>query len=105
VDGLAVALLQSLGLVMTISTEQNLGAGHIDRVRVGVRHGLTVACVAAAGIGVIVIVLGRLLVRLFVGTGVDTVVAMSHLGLTVNGSLYIVLAVLFTLRGTLQGLG
>lgn len=105
VDGLAVALLQSIGLAASMYAAQNLGGRRPDRIRRGVRQALGMAIIAALVLGALLIAFGSSLVRLFVGDGSDRVVALAALMLLVNGVTYPALAVLFVLRGTLQGLG
>lgn len=105
VDGLAVALLASLGLAVSTFAAQNLGGGRPDRIRRGVLQGVVMAVAGALVLGVVLVTAGSHIVGLFVGPGEERVVAMAAQFLTVNGALYSVLGVLFVLRGALQGLG
>ncbi len=105
VDGLAVALLQSLGLAVSMFVAQNLGGARPDRIRQGVVQATWMAVVGSVGIGALLLVSGGTLVRLFVGDGADRVVALATQLLHVNAALYTALGVLFVLRGALQGLG
>lgn len=105
VDGLAVALLASLGLAVSTFAAQNLGGGRPDRIRRGVLQGVVMAVAGALVLGVVLVTAGSHIVGLFVGPGEERVVSMAAQFLTVNGALYSVLGVLFVLRGALQGLG
>lgn len=105
VDSLAVALLQSLSLAASMYAAQNLGARRPDRIRRGVSQAVWMSLAAAALLGALLIAFGATLVRVFVGDGSDQVVDMAALMLLINGACYSALAVLFVLRGTLQGLG
>ncbi|SDQ22943.1 MATE family efflux transporter [Microbacterium sp. cf332] len=105
VDGLAVALLQSLGLAVSMFVAQNYGGGRPDRIRQGVAQATWMAIVGAVALGVVLIAFGTPLVRLFVGDGADEVVSLAALMLVINGATYTALGVLFVLRGALQGLG
>jgi putative MATE family efflux protein len=105
VDSLAVALLQSLGLAVSLFVAQNLGAQRPDRIRTGVKQALLLAVGTAAAVGVLLIGSGPLLIRLFVGENSNKIVETAMTGLALNGSLYTILGVLFVLRGALQGLG
>lgn len=105
VDGLAVALLQSLGLAASMYAAQNLGARRPDRIRRGVTQAVWMALAAGLVLGGLLIAFGAPLVRLFVGDAADEVVDMAALMLLINGASYTALSVLFILRGTLQGLG
>ncbi|WP_136517794.1 MATE family efflux transporter [Cellulomonas telluris] len=105
VDGLAVALLQSLGLAVSTFVAQNHGAGRPDRIRTGVVQGVWMSVVGSVLLGAVLVTGGAQIVRLFVGPGEDQVVGMAAHFLHVNGVLYAILGVLFVLRGALQGLG
>jgi Na+-driven multidrug efflux pump len=105
VDSLAVALLQSLGLATSVFVAQNLGAARPDRIRTGVIHALWLATGSSILIGSLLISTGPTLIQLFVGENTRAVADFAMLGLRLNGSLYLVLSVLFVLRGALQGLG
>ncbi len=105
VDHFAMALLNSLGIAVSMFAAQNLGARRPDRIRSGVRQALWMAVAGSAVVGAVVAVLGASLVRLFVGPGEEEVVSMAAYFLLVNGTLYAVLGGLFVLRGALQGLG
>lgn len=105
VDSLAVALLQSLGLAVSMFVAQNFGGGRPDRIRLGVVQATWMALGGAVILGVVLVASGSQLVRLFVGEGSDGVVDLAALMLVINGASYSALAVLFVLRGALQGLG
>lgn len=105
VDGLAVALLQSLGLAASMYAAQNLGGRRPDRIRRGVVQAVWMSLVAAVVLGAVMVLFGTASVRLFVGDGSEEVVRLAALMLLINGLSYSALAVLFILRGTLQGLG
>lgn len=105
VDGLAVALLQSLGLAVSTFVAQNHGARRPDRIRLGVVQGVWMSLGGAVLLGAVLITAGRSIIELFVGPGEEQVVTMATYLLHVNGSLYAVLGVLFVTRGALQGLG
>lgn len=105
VDGLAVALLQSLGLAVSMYVAQNHGGGRPDRIRRGVVQAIWIALGSAVVLGALLIAFGAPLVRLFVGDGSDEVVSLAAFMLVVNGATYSILGVLFVTRGALQGLG
>lgn len=105
IDGLAVALLGSLGLATSMYVAQNHGAGRGDRIRSGVRQALGLSVIGALGLGAVMVIGGRPLAEVFVGADERVVVDLAALLLLVNGATYAFLAVLFVLRGALQGLG
>ncbi|MFT4110637.1 MATE family efflux transporter [Propionicimonas sp.] len=105
VDQVAVAPLASVGVAMTTYVAQNRGAGQWWRIRVGVFRISIVAAGLALVLGVVIWLAGTRIVELFVGPGQDRVVGMAHQYLIVNSALYAVLAMVFLLRNTIQGLG
>ena len=105
VDGLAIALLQSLGLAVSTFVAQNHGAGRPDRIRLGVIQAAGMSIAGAVLLGGLLITAGSAIVALFVGPGEERVVSMASYLLHVNGACYLILGVLFVLRGALQGLG
>ncbi|HEY9309190.1 MAG TPA: MATE family efflux transporter [Microbacterium sp.] len=105
VDGLAVALLQSLGLAVSMFVAQNHGGGRPDRIRRGVTQATWMSVAAAIVLGALLIAFGAALVRLFVGQEASEVVDLAAQMLAINGASYWILGILFVLRGALQGLG
>ncbi|MBD7957404.1 MATE family efflux transporter [Microbacterium sp. Sa4CUA7] len=105
VDGLAVAMLQSLGLAVSMFVAQNLGGRRPDRIRRGVVQATWMSIAASLVLGALLVAFGSHMVRLFVGEGSDAVVDLAALMLIINGVSYSLLGALFVLRGALQGLG
>jgi len=105
VDQVASAPLNSFGLALSTFVAQNRGAKRWKRIRVGVRQTCTVSVGLAVVLGAVNIVFGSHLVQLFVGPGDPDVVANAHRYLIIQGSTYVVLGLLFALRGSIQGLG
>lgn len=105
VDGLAMAPLASFGLAIATFTAQNYGARAYGRIRTGVLHTCLMSIGFALAIGLGNVLLGRHLIRLFVGPGEEHVVELGQTFLVVNGSLYVALGLLFVLRNALQGMG
>jgi putative MATE family efflux protein len=105
VDQVALAPLVSIGVAMSTYVAQNRGAYQWRRIRTGVFRACVLSVGFAVVLGVVIYLFGTALVRLFVGSGSDGVVAMAHQYLVINSSLYAILAVLFVTRNALQGLG
>ena len=98
----------SFGYAMAAYTAQNYGAQQYERIRMGVRACLKMSMAFAVGIGIILIAFGTFFLELFVGAdaeGAAEVIAYGHTFLIVNGSCYIILALLLVYRNVLQGLG
>ena len=108
VDTIAMMPMMSFGAAMAAYTAQNYGAQQYARIRAGVHACLKMSAAFAVAIGILLIVFGTHLLALFVGAdaqGAEEVIAYGQTFLTVNGSTYIILAVLLVYRNVLQGLG
>ena len=108
IDAVAVMPMLSFGYAMAAYTAQNYGAQRYERIRIGVRACLKMSMAFAVGIGILLIVFGTFFLELFVGAdaeGAAEVIAYGHTFLIVNGSCYVILALLLVYRNVLQGLG
>ncbi|WP_161878411.1 MATE family efflux transporter [Alkalibacterium sp. MB6] len=106
IDSIAMLPLQSFGVTMSTYAAQNYGARKLNRVWYGVNQALKMSVAYSLVIGVILIFFGRTFATFFVGADASPEVfqMIQHYFLT-NSSLYAILAVLFVVRHTLQGLG
>lgn len=95
----------SFGVTMATYTAQNFGAGQYGRILQGVKVALAMGMIVGTILGGLEIAFGRDLVTLFVGQGQHEVMDLAQLYFWANGPLYAILATLFVLRYTLQGLG
>ncbi|GGO61906.1 MATE family efflux transporter [Microbacterium nanhaiense] len=105
IDSLASAFLASLGLAVSMYVAQNFGGGRPDRIRRGVGQAIWMSIIGSAFLGVLMVVIGAPVVRVFVGNDAEGVVDLAHTMLIINGVTYWILGVLFVTRGALQGLG
>lgn len=105
IDGIAVEPLRSLGMTMTTYTAQNYGAQKYGRIRQGVRQSIVIAAILSAVLGLLMFFGGRLFTILFIGAQDTAILDKSHMFLIIHGALYMILALLFIFRFTLQGLG
>lgn len=105
IDTFGTMPMMSFGITMATFAAQNYGAGKVDRIRKGVRQCLTMSIAFSVAVGVIIIIFGEALTRIFVGPEETEVIRLSHIYLIINCSLYFLLAILFIIRYTLQGLG
>ena len=108
IDAVAVMPMLSFGYAMAAYTAQNYGAQRYERIRIGVRACLKMSMAFAVGIGILLIVFGTFFLELFVGAdaeGAAEVISYGHTFLIVNGSCYVILALLLVYRNVLQGLG
>ena len=107
IDAVAVMPMLSFGYAMAAYTAQNYGAQKYERIRIGVRACLKMSMAFAVGIGVLLIAFGTFFLELFVGAdaaGAAEVITYGHTYLIVNGSCYVILALLLVYRNILQGL-
>lgn len=104
-DTLIIQPLMSFGITMATYAAQNYGAGNLARIRKGVRQCSIMSVAISVLGGLLVILAGRPLVRVFVGNGQPEVVDLAQVYLVINGACYCILALLFIYRYTLQGLG
>jgi len=105
VDQIAILVLMSFGVTMATYTAQNYGAGQYSRILTGVKISLWISMITGTVLGVLEVIFGKQLVTLFVGQGQHTVLNLAQEYFWANGPLYALLAMLFVLRYTLQGLG
>ena len=108
IDAVAVMPMLSFGYAMAAYTAQNYGAQQYERIRIGVRACLKMSMAFAVAIGILLIVFGTFFLELFVGAdaeGAAEVISYGHTFLIVNGSCYVILALLLVYRNVLQGLG
>lgn len=105
IDQFAVQPLASIGVAVATFVAQNYGAGRLDRVKDGVKKSALISVVCALLFAGITITFSNPLLTLFVGSGQDEVVSLAKEYLIINGSMYIVLGLLFVYRNALQGIG
>src|SRR5690606_704714 len=99
IDSLASAFLASLGLAVSMYVAQNYGGGRPDRIRRGVTQAIWMSIIGSAFLGVLMVVIGAPVVRVFVGDDAEPVVDLAHTMLIINGLTYWILGVLFVTRG------
>lgn len=94
------------GAVATF-TGQNLGAGKMDRVRKGIRVGMLMALVSAAVLFVVLLLLGRPMLRLFLtdGPGVEAALDYGAKYLTVMSGALALQFAMQVFKAALEGIG
>lgn len=105
IDTIATMPMMSFGITMATYTAQNYGAEKISRIRKGVRQCLIMSVSFSFMVALVNILLGGFFVEFFVGAGQEQVVELARIYLITNGVPYFMLAILFIIRYTLQGLG
>lgn len=108
VQQLSTQPLLSFGLAMATYTGQNLGAGKLDRVRIGVKRVLILIVITSVIGTVLIFAGGRQIVELFLSgdeSKVEFVLQEATVYLNITAVFYFLLGALFIYRNTLQGLG
>ncbi len=103
VDGFAMMPNFTFGQAMSVYTGQNVGAGKLDRVHDGVKHGLKLALAFSVSITLVLVIFGRILFSFFTDTPelIDLAVRMMRV-LAVG---YICVSVTQILGGIMRGCG
>ncbi|MGX7164420.1 MATE family efflux transporter [Enterococcus massiliensis] len=105
IDQFATQPMMSFGVTMATFTAQNFGAKKYGRILTGVKQCLIMSCSFSIVAGAIVVLFGKQFVRLFVNTSEVEVFHLAQIYFNIASSMYWILAILFILRYTLQGLG
>ena len=105
IEQLLTMPLQTMGVAMSTYVAQNFGAGEFNRIKQGIKSGMSITLVYAASIGVILLFFGRFLAGFFVEDGNPEVLALSERFFTIQWPFYILLALVLVLRPSIQGLG
>ena len=105
IDMFATQPVNSFGITMATYAAQNYGARQYGRIRRGVRQCCMMSVSYAVFMGFVNVLFGHQLSGLFIGPGETEVLNLSKSYLAITGCGYWLLAILFILRFTLQGLG
>jgi len=103
VDGFAMMPNFSFGTAMTTYAGQNVGAGRLDRVTVGAKHGTYIAAGCSAVITLIILLFGKYLMAIFTNTA--ELVELSVYVMRILAVGYIAMAVTQSLSGVMRGAG
>jgi putative MATE family efflux protein len=104
IDQLATMPLSSYGQAMTTFAAQNFGAKKYDRIKKGVAQGLTIALGFSVFMGLVFFFFGSHIAAVFL-RGEQEAIRLAHTYLKVIGIFFSLLALLFCVRQTIQGLG
>ena len=103
VDGFAMMPNFSFGTAMTTYSGQNVGAGKLDRVKMGAKQGTLIAVGTSAVITGIILLFGRYLMAIFTSTEELVILSANMMGILAVG--YIAMAVTQSLSGVMRGAG
>jgi len=102
---IATMPMENVGMAMATYVAQNYGARRMDRIRSGIRAGLTIQAVYCAASWVVLFFLKKPLVYLLLGTLDSPEAAASVEYLTIITTLFIFHGSLMIFRNTVQGMG
>lgn len=102
---LVVQPMETLGITMATYCGQNLGAGKVDRIKKGINQSLIVGISYSFVAMATMWLFSGPMMTLFVDAAEISVIENATYFLRINAIFYPVLAVLFLLRNSLQGLG
>lgn len=105
IDVLAMQPMASFGIAMSTYAAQNYGAGNITRIKQGLRSAMAMSIGYSLCVGALMFFFGSNLVTVFVGPEETEVIRLAQVYLSIGGVCYFILAALFVMRSTLQGLG
>ncbi len=104
IDIIATLPLLSFGITMATYTAQNFGAKEYRRIRRGVLQCVVISVAYSLIVGAINVTCGRYFSSFFIDSS-DAALDLAQRYLTITGSCYTILGLLFIFRYTLQGLG
>lgn len=102
---LVIQPMETLGITMATYCGQNLGAGKIDRVKLGMRKCLLLSIGYSIIAGVVMWFFGGTISQIFIESSETEIIANASHFLRISSLFYPVLGVLFLVRNSLQGLG
>lgn len=105
IDILATLPLQSFGVTMATFAAQNYGAKQYNRIWDGVSRVNKIVVSYSLLMAVVLVVWGQSFSAIFLGVQSAEIQSMTHTYFLTNATFYVLLALLFVYRYTLQGLG
>ena len=94
-----------LGLALGTYVGQNLGAGRLDRIRIGVRRTVLLSLAVNVAMGLVLVVYGRELTAAFVSETEQAVIDAAYPYFVITGAGVWIVGLLFLYRFALQSLG
>ena len=105
IDSFAYMPVQDFGNAFSTFIAQNYGAGKYDRIIKSVKKIFTLNILLSVALSVALLTAGMPIVRLFMTEPNEDVLFAAHKYLITTAECFSLVAVLFVLRNTLQGLG
>ncbi|MBE6657276.1 MAG: MATE family efflux transporter [Ruminococcaceae bacterium] len=105
IQNIVFAPMETLGLTMATYCGQNLGAGRIDRIRLGVRRCVMASLILSVLCCLFVTFCSQWVALLYIKPEETEILANITYYLRVCGLFYIPLALIFVFRNSIQGMG
>ncbi|MGL5329839.1 MAG: MATE family efflux transporter, partial [Peptostreptococcaceae bacterium] len=105
VEQLAMQPSVTFGVTMATYVAQNLGAGNIERIKEGVKKCTMINIIIGIIAGIMLVIFGESIVKVFVSDSDPQVLAYARQYLTIEAFFFIPLSLIFIYRNTLQGMG
>lgn len=105
ITNVLMSVFVAVGNAMATYCSQNYGAGNVERVRQGMKAGYLITCSWCVFVLVIVYSAAPLLIRIITGSSDAVMIDAASWYLRIDSILYILVAVIFVQRNSLQGVG
>lgn len=105
ITNVLMSVFVAVGNAMATYCSQNYGAGNVERVRQGMKAGYWITCIWCAFVLLIVYSAAPLLVRMITGSSDAVMIHAASQYLRIDSILYVLVAVIFVQRNSLQGIG
>lgn len=100
-----MSIFVAIGHTMATYCSQNLGAGKKDRIILGINAGYRITCSWCILVLILVYLFAPTMIRLITGSSDTVMINAAALYLKIDTILYVLVAVIFVLRNSLQGIG
>lgn len=106
IDGIAIIPMLSIGNAISTYVAQNIGAGKIDRVKMGYRSGIAMSTIICIVLTVLIFIFGEQFISIFMdSTASAEAIAVGVEYLKIVGVFYIMLGLMNITGGVLRGAG
>lgn len=105
IDTIAIQVVVSLGISVSVFTGQNIGAGNIERIRAMVKKVVILQIAVCSLVAIIIVINRESLLRLFLTTKSDEAVSIGSLYISIIGIAYISAGIMQTYLNALKGAG
>ncbi|OFI47239.1 MATE family efflux transporter [Floricoccus penangensis] len=105
VDQFAMLPMISIGLAMSTFAAQNYGAQKYKRIISGLKQATLISVIWGIIYAILLITFNHQITTVFISSSETAVINMAKQYYIINGAFYWLLAILFSTRGTIQGLG